>query len=483
MKAVETLNSMLDKNSGKSSREYQGEFKIICADDELFNCTMRAFKWYENGELLNPDTSHKWRDEVEAFENKEWSRKYTVAYTFKCVRSLGRESLRELISKITSGLSEKGEYLPARTRPKVFLGGNKPKSKKVSTLKEWTDRKKAKNGVVRWLSRRTEKQLWDGEDVNAEEWKDFKNRVGFTSAHMDELIRRASKGYLAKFMKVSDKPRRQQVPPSDAFLSEMQRILSNQPRVDPALAPVLSWYQQNGDLSEYARERTMADTGVPSIEGWLSDDWVAVQPAEMSFVGGIMDLRVVDSFLEDEEIVLRNPTAPPYISVLSAIDGNTLTAPSYWMVIAHSNKSEEVMELLQHYFPTWVVAESRYVPAAGEKFFFSNSALKIGNGVVIFKLAKEGRPPLLSKKQVAMDETSRKFGEVREYGVYEHELRMEIYLNYLSQLSAIQADSNGARDVLCITVGRKAMIAAVVCSYTHMLFSFPYRRCSNFTVF
>ena len=451
------------KNQGKTSKEYQGEFKVICADDELYMKIMNAFKWYESGDLLNPDTGNKWRHESEAFDNKEWTPKHTVAYTFKCIRSLGRDSLLELVQKITNGLDENGNRIEGGLKyPKVMLGGSKPKKRYTCTLKEWTDRKKAKNAIVRWFDRKYPRELWNG-DLNTEEWKAFKEQLGFTSAHMDELIRRATKQYLAKFMKVSDKPKRQQPPPPNAFLAEMQRILKRRTPTVIFFAPVLSFLQRNGTISEFARARTDGDS--TDLPGPVDDPtkWVTVPPRDFSFAGGIMDFRQIDSFLEEEDTELPQP-AMNYISLMSnlAVPPNILMAPPYWMIIAHSNQFKEVELFIKHYFQDWIVSESRYVPAAGEKHFFSNFILKKGNGVLVFVLQNPMYPSMDWGKQVVCEEREKKIGEVREFHILEHELRMEVYLNFILKIKFLLGPLTPHGDILCVTAGRKPMIASVV---------------------
>jgi len=91
-KAMETLNAMTFKNGNKSAKEYPGEFRVICADDVLYGKIMEAFYWYKSSELVNSDTRGKWKD-----DDDKWVRKLTVAYTFKCFRGLGKETLLELV--------------------------------------------------------------------------------------------------------------------------------------------------------------------------------------------------------------------------------------------------------------------------------------------------------------------------------------------------------------------------------------------------
>ena len=60
---METLNAMTFKNANKSAKEYLGEFRVLVAADDLYESILNAFKWYESGDLVNPDSGNKWRDD------------------------------------------------------------------------------------------------------------------------------------------------------------------------------------------------------------------------------------------------------------------------------------------------------------------------------------------------------------------------------------------------------------------------------------
>ena len=216
------------KNLYKTFKQYLGEFCVITSAPSLYKSIMRAFHWYESGDLINPDTGDKYKDET---SDEKWVRKYTVAYTFKCLRGLGPKSLAVLVERITNGLDFDGNYTSLEKKdetPKVYLGQPRPKNKFTSSLKEWTDRRKAKNAVIRFFNKRWAGQIWEDEDVNIDEWRKFKFDVGFNACHMDELIRRGTKKYLSKFMKVSDTPKREQEPPPEAFSAELIRVLKKE---------------------------------------------------------------------------------------------------------------------------------------------------------------------------------------------------------------------------------------------------------------
>jgi hypothetical protein len=56
-RAIETLNSINEKNKNKKDSEYAGELLIVTAEDIVYNTFMTACQLYENGGLLNPDTN------------------------------------------------------------------------------------------------------------------------------------------------------------------------------------------------------------------------------------------------------------------------------------------------------------------------------------------------------------------------------------------------------------------------------------------
>jgi hypothetical protein len=226
LKAVETLNAMAWKNMNKKFLHYPGEFCVITAGTEIYQAIMQFFQWYENGDLINPDAGTMYNKELGP--NKTWERKYDVAYTFKCLQGLGKTSMTRLVDRISAGLNHLGGHRRQREAAglsKVYLGQPKPRSKFAYSLKEWTDRQKAKNVVLRFFNKRYTGEIWEDGDVNFKLWKKFKFDVGFNSAHMDELIRRGTRTYLCNYLKTSDTPKGEQDLPPEQFSVEINRVL------------------------------------------------------------------------------------------------------------------------------------------------------------------------------------------------------------------------------------------------------------------
>lgn len=465
-KAVETLNAMAWKNLYKTFKQYPGEFRVITSAPSLYESIMRAFHWYESGDLINPDTGVKYKDET---SDEKWGRKYTVAYTFKCLKGLGPKSLAVLVERITNGLDFDGNYTSPEKKdetPKVYLGQPRPKNKFTSSLKEWTDRRKAKNAVIRFFNKRWAGQIWEDEDVNIDEWRKFKFDVGFNACHMDELIRRGTKKYLQKFMKVSDTPKREQEAPPEAFSAELLRVLKKEKTYArrPLLFPPMSVYRTSGKLSTFAAAK---DWEVPFDSDPEEDrrHWATVDTTEMTFQGGILDFRGLDEFMEQEDAPFDPALGKCYLAIMKPFlePKNFLTAAPYWLVICHTNKRSEALRTMRKLLPEWSHVESRYVPANAETYLLSPAATKKGNGVTLFVMHRPKASPLVWQEQVRSAERYRKVGSVREYGIYDFELRMEVYMDFISQLPRLK---EGMENVMCITAGRKCMIAAFV-SFEH----------------
>lgn len=100
-------------------------------------------------------------------------------------------------------------------------------------------------------------------------------------------------------------------PPSDAFLSRIERVLINNDVEDISMASVLAYLQIDGRLSNLSRERiedNNLDMGGPDEEAILSDFfnlWMKVTATDMVFVGGILDMRLLRTCTEDLQ---DNPT-------------------------------------------------------------------------------------------------------------------------------------------------------------------------------
>jgi hypothetical protein len=246
-KAVESLNAIAFKNLRKTAAHYVGELKIICADNAMYDTVMKSFTYYESGDLVNIDTGNKWKEDAK----EKWTKKYVVPYQFKAYRGLGAPSILEASGKILAGLTETGELDSEGDLPKIYVGTNRPKNPFCYSLKEWTDRKKQKNAVVRVLHKDVPGGLSDEEDVDKKAWSKFKREHGFTSAHMDELIHRATKQFLQKFMRASDNPKREEYIVSESFQAEARRVLAAEREILPGLAPLIAVYDPKGTLTPF----------------------------------------------------------------------------------------------------------------------------------------------------------------------------------------------------------------------------------------
>jgi hypothetical protein len=78
----------------------------------------------------------------------------------------------------------------------------------------------------------------------------------------------------------------------------------------------------------------------------------------------------------------------------------------------------------------------------------------------MYVFTKPKATPLKWKEQVRSEERTKRVGKVKEFGVLEHELRTEVYLDFFTQLP--RRGGPMIDNVLCITTGRKCLIAAVV---------------------
>ena len=184
----------------------------------------------------------------------------------------------------------------------------------------------------------------------------------------------------------------------------------------------------------------------------------------MSFAGGIIDFRPIDEFLQNKDFQFDAFSGRTYEALLKSLvhPTNLLTASPASLVIAHSNNTKEVVSAMLAHMPDCTIVESRYVPAASEKYFFSSTTLKKGNGVVVMLFTKMGIEPLRWKELIRSDELYKKVGYVREFGVHDDELRMEVYMDYISQLPLLKEGNAATESILCVTAGRKCMVAAVV---------------------
>jgi hypothetical protein len=69
------------------------------------------------------------------------------------------------------------------------------------------------------------------------------------------------------------------------------------------------------------------------------------------------------------------------------------------------------------------------------------------------------------KNEVRASESTKRVGSVREVDLLDDELRMEVYMHFFMQLPHIDHETKDRRTVLCVAVGLKCMIAAMVRSF------------------
>lgn len=201
--------------------------------------------------------------------------------------------------------------------------------------------------------------------------------------------------YLQKTIKVSDTPRRKQEDPPKAFLAELNQVLKKDHgrRVD--LQPVYAVLNAKGVMSKWRKPRFDYKVGVGGKPDVVAE-WIPVNGRVVTFAAGVMDLRTLDPFIAREDFHMDPLLGRTYAPALQRFvqPYNYLTAPSYWLVIVHSTKQNKGRAAMASHLLGWSIVESRYVPAAREGHFFSQTTLKRGNGVTIYWFTKPTASPL-----------------------------------------------------------------------------------------
>jgi hypothetical protein len=171
---------MNPSNARKKTGEYASEFVIITADDNVYATFMEAYRLYEMGGLVNPDTNQLYRED---YVGDSYRGPHIVPYTFKPLRGQGPKAIMELAGRIMGGLDVDGRLILGSLL-KVFLG-----------LKQWCERKKHKTNIVRELKKKARIRIWDmkTKDIYVPIWRQLKIRHGILHTHMDELLRRGGK--------------------------------------------------------------------------------------------------------------------------------------------------------------------------------------------------------------------------------------------------------------------------------------------------
>lgn len=217
-------------------------------------------------------------------------------------------------------------------------------------------------------------------------------------------------------------------------------------------------YRTSGHLPTFVKGR---DWAIP-FECKSEDRGIfaTIITAYMQFQGGILDFRGLDEFMEREEVPVDPELGRCYTAILKPIvdSKNYQRALPFWQVICHALQSTEASKMMRKLLLEWTVVESRYVSVNCETYLLSPAVTKKENGLTIFVMHPKTSSfvwPIL----VSSAERYKKVGRVREYGIFDYELRMEVYMDFISKLPK---KDEGIEYVLCIAAGRKCIIAAYV---------------------
>ena len=451
---------------GITHADLNAELTLIMAPDETSRLWKKVFLAHEKGTFINPDkpgrtylddhlesqqklrARHEKMKSSTPFEEKPFVSKPLTRETFKSLAGLTRADYH-LAAKRLLDVREKDGV------PRVTLRGCK--TTKVMTLKSWCNFRKWKNILLQELSARDPKNIgiWgkdaDGfECLNRDVWTKFKRQRGITKAKWAKLFLVAGETWLNK--KRAPNNKYLEAPPAcDRLLREWLQTKFNE-----CIGQVTTlWVSQNS-----IKRRLVIPRQDTSDAEWISQSVIAAGFLDFRFIPGCVDQPVSPEVVESLVKYLSSPEWTPGLKSVPA-----------WMIISDLRNHEAAMgfmdALIKRHPDTFQVIPSFYFPCPSEDIpgdkdidaKRTNPALYIDHLIVpgIFPRWKVFPCPMIAPGSSRYQVKPKDWSELT-YEVNRGELRMEVYISFLSYMG-----SAGGM-VLSLFGGLKPIAAALVSS-------------------
>ena len=453
---------------GITHADLNAELAIIMADDETARLWKKIFIAHEKGTLMNPDKpGSTYLDEyLEAQQRQRARHEKKSGSTFEekpyVCKPLTRETFRVL-----AGLTKADYLLCAKRILEVRPGEEVPrvtfrstKNSNVSLLKSWCIFRKWKNILLQELSARDPKDLgiWGkdaegAECLNRSVWSKFKKDHCISKAKWVKLYQVATDSWLNK----KRMPNNKFLDPPPACL----RLLNEWHHTDleESEGQVITRYVEYNAL----KRKLLIPVQDKRDLDWMSKFTITGGVIDFRFIPGCVDQPVSSSVVESLVKYFTDPIWSPGLKTIPA-----------WMIVSdlrnHNAAEEFISAIIRKHPQTFLNIPSVYLPCHAENYpFYKEVDCKRESPMIyvdfltcpsILPGHKIFRCPMMPPEARRYNVNPKEWSEL-SYEVTRGELRMEVYLSFLSFLGS----TGGV--VINLFGGLKPIAAALVCSLQH----------------
>ena len=451
---------------GITHPDLNAELAIIMADDETYRLWRKIFTAHEKGTLMNPDKpGSTYLDEYLEAQNKQRARheKKNSGTLFEdkpyVCKPLTRETFR-----VMAGLTKPDYHLCARRILEVRPGEEVPrvtfrasKNNDTNLLKSWCIFRKWKNILLQELSACDPEDLgiWGKDEegnecLNRAVWSKFKKDHCITSAKWVKLYQAATDTWLNK----KRMPNNKNLEPPPKLVKQLQE-----------------WHQNDHEESQgqvitrFVEYHALKKKLLIPVQDKIDLDWMS----KFTITGGVIDFRFIPGCVDQ-------PVSSSVVESLVKYFADPIWSPGLktipaWMIVSDLRShpaAEEFMAAINRKHPqTFLNVPSFYLPCHAEHYPFNKEVDTKRESPVIYvdfftcpgilPHHKIFRCPMIAPVTRRYNVNPKEWSELK-YEVNRGELRMEVYLSFLSFLGS----TGGV--VINIFGGLKPIAAALVCS-------------------
>ncbi len=440
-KQLSQASASKGKKVERSANNLHNEIKIITSSNETFELWSELISNYAQGELIDPDTCKKFR------ENKNWAPQKDGILSrefFKWLGNLTEVDHRDLCKHMLmkSGGTRRYAY------PKVSMKVASSVLPSNYSAREWVERRKRKHLLRRELMKiKPSLGLLDREGIFVKgKWRKFKLDFYVSKATVNLLLEEPGDEFYGPAKQTSGKNKNTEElsPYAKEFF---KAFLRHKAEFVPSTGK--SFYRSY-------------DVSKNKIGFWPPRDW---EEHKNDLKLMVIDFRNIPGFTQAKKSIVDSPYFEEFMQTFERQDQPSMTDPPIHMWIAGYKDAEILVKAyanLPRFRDVYDISYSEYEPSKFERLQDVSVTNKLAKEPVflLFLVKKDISGRYSVPSQFMYPETSiftkpRRYDEL-EYRIYSSELRMEFYLNVLRIFC-------GAVDmVVTLFAGTKMMCAAMV---------------------
>lgn len=439
-----TKFSAIDNSTARQKQysELRGEIYLITSPDHVWDKWERVFEAHEEGELIDPDTGHFYR------ENPR----------YKPLKPLMREFFRQLQGLTETEMGKVADHIlhtrPTAKRawvhPKIVFSTPKTFVPSCYQLKEWAPKRKHKTTIVQELHKIVpDKRIFEDGAINHARWRAFKKEFNFTSASMAALIKEAGE----VFLKARQVKGGKNLALPDRTLKVFKNFINEKQIVN---------FEGDAQFNPVHVKDPVKIQGWPGLEARKA---IRVKAGDR-FPFALMDFRNIPGHTIGGSI--DAPFYEFFMPKFIEYGCPRFREVDIWLWIVEDVKAEQLYELVKRLQPDYAVSKSHYNPAPAEGCYAScfNKKTKQCSTVCLYFVFKaaflnDASHPLhrmekLFKVPDGLGNSPSLYDESK-YAMYpSDELRMGFYIDIMKKLTS-RGDT-----VFNVFGGTKPMFAGMV---------------------